>query len=127
MTDPSTGLFTQDYLHVTFKLIPISTYPFSLLPSYNFTIQEETLSNLHITVSIRFSLNLKGNIQLKELPSGVSLAISNLPQNIPLIVEGGNLRIGKIDRDMMNSDLLSFKIRLDHELYFFDYFNKPII
>ncbi|KAF8376060.1 cdh-8 [Pristionchus pacificus] len=95
VTDPSTGLFTQDYLHVTFKLIPISTYPFSLLPSYNFTIQEETLSNLHIT----------------ELPSGVSLAISNLPQNIPLIVEGGNLRIGKIDRDMMNSDLLSFKIR----------------
>ncbi|GMS78269.1 hypothetical protein PENTCL1PPCAC_444, partial [Pristionchus entomophagus] len=96
VTDPSTRLFTQENLRVLFSVLPVPMpSSFYLLPSYNLSIQEETMSHLPIA----------------DLPHGVSLSISSLPPNIPLIVDGGNLRVGRIDRDMMTDNLLSFDIR----------------
>ncbi|GMS95746.1 hypothetical protein PENTCL1PPCAC_17921, partial [Pristionchus entomophagus] len=96
VTDPSTRLFTQQNLRVIFSVRPIPIpSSFHLHPLYNFSIQEETMSNLPIAA----------------LPPGVSLTISSLPPNIPLIVDGGNLRVGKIDRDLITDNLLSFRIR----------------
>ncbi|GMR48048.1 hypothetical protein PMAYCL1PPCAC_18243 [Pristionchus mayeri] len=96
VTDPSSHLFTEATLRVVFKSLPSSPSNSSLLhPSYNFSIQEETMSHLPIAV----------------LPVGVSLSISSLPPSLPLIVEGGNLRVARIDRDTLADSLLSFNIQ----------------
>ncbi|GMT22340.1 hypothetical protein PFISCL1PPCAC_13637, partial [Pristionchus fissidentatus] len=54
------------------------------------------------------------NLPIDKLPSDVSLSISSLPSNVPLIVDGSNLRVGRIDRDMMAHDLLQFNITAVH-------------